>query len=91
MHAVATSPDDLFFWDCRSGRYEKRPERLLQRSRGEAAGCSEEKRGALAIGLTPRTASSEMRNVRTRHATPVVPALALRIAESSGNIFGNGK
>jgi len=20
---VATSPDDLFFWDCRSGRYEK--------------------------------------------------------------------
>ena len=38
-----------------------------------------------------RTASSDMRNVRTRHATPVVPALALRIAESSGNIFGNGK
>ena len=27
---VATSPDDLFFWDCRSGRYEKRSERLLQ-------------------------------------------------------------
>ena len=22
MHAVATSPDDLFFWDCRSGRDE---------------------------------------------------------------------
>ena len=30
MHAVATSPDDLFFGDCRSGRFEKRPERLLQ-------------------------------------------------------------
>jgi len=21
MHAVATSPDDLFCWDCRSGRF----------------------------------------------------------------------
>ena len=31
MHAVAASPDDLFFWDYRSGRFEKRPERLLQR------------------------------------------------------------
>ena len=30
MNAVTTSPDDLFSWDCRSGRDEKRPERLLQ-------------------------------------------------------------
>ena len=38
MHAVATSPDDLFFWDCRSGRYEKRPERLLQRKEKGSSG-----------------------------------------------------
>ena len=31
MQAVATSPDDLFFGDCRSRRHEKRPERLFQR------------------------------------------------------------
>jgi hypothetical protein len=31
MPAVATSPDDLFFSDCRSGRYGKRLERLSQR------------------------------------------------------------
>jgi len=30
MHAVAASPDDLYFWDYRSRRFEKRPERLLQ-------------------------------------------------------------
>ena len=29
MHAVARSPDN-FYWDCRSGRDEQCPERLLQ-------------------------------------------------------------
>src|SRR5580765_5113011 len=33
MHALATSPDDLLFWGCRSGRYEQRPEGLLQRKK----------------------------------------------------------
>ena len=36
MHAVATSPDDPFFWDGRSGRaghFETRPERLLHRQK----------------------------------------------------------
>jgi hypothetical protein len=45
---------------------------------------------ALAIGLTPGPPLPKCATFRTPHATPVVPALAPRIAESSGNILETG-